>query len=171
MKSFQNAKGPPEILVVPVASVRAGLVEGGSLWVVPCFVALNRENLRSQGELRLVFVRSSVGVRCFRIATVGSGVDARPEYGVKNNVEHIVEHPGQEPPQQVVRLLQARIGVDLDQYGVQILIQDEVVAKQLESMFLESNLSLDCFHGINYYVIDVLEIPVLEGLLRLALTS
>ena len=43
----------------------------------------------------------------------------RLKHGIADDVEHVVNHPGQHLPQQFVALLKARIGVDFDNEIVQ----------------------------------------------------
>ena len=66
------------------------------------------------------------------------------EEWVENDVQHVVEHAGQQLLQEVVALLEARIGVDFYQVRVQLLVHDEIVAKELERQFLRLQLGLDC---------------------------
>ena len=52
---------------------------------------------------------------------------------VDGEFEHVVEHAGDEDLEYLGALLNARVGVDLDEPGVEVLIKDEVVAEELEA--------------------------------------
>lgn len=58
--------------------------------------------------------------------------------GRKNHVqrqfERVVKHTGHQCAQPLVGLLETGVGVDLDEPGVQLLVDHEVVAKDLEAV-------------------------------------
>ena len=53
---------------------------------------------------------------------------ASVEDRVHHDVEQVIQHARNHLAQQVVRLLEARVGVDLDEDDVHQLVQNEVVA-------------------------------------------
>ena len=71
------------------------------------------------------------------------------EYSVNGEAEHVVEHSWDENLEQVRGFLYARIRVDLNQVALQILIDNEVIADQLEGVLTELQLALHSLKGLN----------------------
>ena len=90
------------------------------------------------------------------------------KYWVHNDVKQVVDHPGQQLPQEQIRLLHAGIGVNFYQNGVQLLIDDEVVTKQLEGVFLVLDLALNSFARIGDQLVHLVSEVLHDRLFRVA---
>lgn len=66
------------------------------------------------------------------------------EYLIKCQFESIVQHPRDELPQQRTRLLDAGIGIDFDEPSLHPLVNEEIIAENLKTVFtiflIESSL-------------------------------
>lgn len=141
-----------QILKVAVAWVHAI-----SIWLVSLICD---EDVASQRINRLVLLCSFAGRSLRRVA-----VD---EYGVHRNVEAVIYHPWQHLLEQGVAFLQTGVCVDFDQDGVEVLVQNKVIPKQLKSVLLVQDLSFDRLDGVYYYFVLVLFELLFEFFLRLA---
>ena len=54
---------------------------------------------------------------------------------IDGQFEHVFYHAGQQTLEELARFLQARVRIDLDQPGVEVFVEDEVVAEELEAVF------------------------------------
>ena len=60
------------------------------------------------------------------------GVEIR-EVGVHTQLQHVVYHSGEENLEDPRGLLDAWVGVDLDEPGVKVLVNDEIVTEELKA--------------------------------------
>ena len=72
------------------------------------------------------------------------------EYGIADNVEQIIEHAREKTPQELAALLKARVCIDLNKHGAELLIQDEIEAQQFKGVLLLTQFSFYGFDGILY---------------------
>jgi hypothetical protein len=71
------------------------------------------------------------------------------EDSINGEAEHVIEHSRDKNLEQVRGFLNTRIGVDLNQVALQILIDNEVVTDKLEGVPAELQLALDSLKGLN----------------------
>ena len=71
------------------------------------------------------------------------------EDSINGEAEHVIEHSRDKNLEQVRGFLNTRIGIDLNQVALQILIDNEVVTDQLEGVLAELQLALDSLKGLN----------------------
>ena len=80
------------------------------------------------------------------------------ELAVDCQLESIINHPWQNALENVGALIEAWVCVGLDQPHGQIIVQHEVIAKELEApiSIVGVKLAFDCINGFHYYVLDIL---------------
>ena len=85
------------------------------------------------------------------------------ERSIYSDPEHVLDHPGEENLEELAGLLDAGVRVDLDEPDVEVLVEDEVVAEELEGVLplVGVDLLADRVHGLHDQLLDLGEhVPV-----------
>ena len=101
-----------------------------------------RKDLWSKFELTFIFFK-------FIILILFERTLLNIKKWIHDNIEDIINHPRNHLLEQQIRFFNTWVCVDLNQDGIQLLVNNKIVAQKLKSMFLASHFTSNTFTRIN----------------------
>ena len=120
-------------------------------------------------EGKLVAIQKAFIVKVVELRFSVTDVEVGPEEWIDRNSEHVFHHPGNEPRQYGGAQFEAGVGIDLDEIGLELVVDYEVKAEEFEAKVLlgRVNPAVGRFHGLQRYqphlFVEVGHSPGLSG--------